>query len=72
MPTLTGAWTSALVCMEQANEKTTKVKDKQTKRKQTNQPSLIFVLLAVEARLGLAGMVACIVLGGGGQKLHWH
>jgi len=56
--------------MEQANEKTTKVKDKQTKRKQTNQPSLIFVLLAVEARLGLAGMVACIVLGGGGQKLH--
>lgn len=70
MPTLTGAW-SALVCMKQANEKTTKVKDKQTK-KETNQPSLIFVLLAVEARLGLAGTVACIVLGGGGQKLHWH
>lgn len=56
--------------MEQAKEKTTKVKDKQTKKQKINQPSLIYVLLAVEARLGLAGMVACIVLGGGGQKLH--
>lgn len=53
--------------MEQANEKTTKVKDKKNKR---ISHLLIFVLLAVEARLGLAGMVACIVLGGGGQKLH--